>query len=59
MFRILFPAVDPSTRVLTPGVAATSAASVATKIAEKKRRIRSTYTLHDKGAIPEGEQIAV
>jgi hypothetical protein len=52
VFRRLFPAVDPSTRVLTPGVAVTGAASVATKIAEKKRRIRSTYTLHDKGVIP-------
>jgi hypothetical protein len=59
VFRRLFPAVDPSTRVLTPGVAATSAASVATKIAEKKRRIRSTYTLYDTGVIPEGEQIVL
>lgn len=59
VFRRLFPAVDPSTRVLTPGVAVTGAASVATKIAEKKRRIRSTYTLHDKGVIPEGEQIVL
>jgi len=59
VFRRLFPAVDPSTRVLTPGVAVASAASVATKIAEKKRRIRSTYILHDTGAIPEGEQIVL
>jgi hypothetical protein len=59
VFRRLFPAVDPSTRVLTPGVAVTGAASVATKIAEKKRRIRSTYTLHDKEVIPEGEQIVL
>jgi hypothetical protein len=59
VFRRLFPAVDPSTRVLTPGVAVASAASVATKIAEKKRRIRSTYILHDAGAIPEGEQIVL
>ena len=59
VFRRLFPAVDPSTRVLTPGVAVTTAASVATKIAEKKRRIRSTYTLYDKGVIPEGEQIVL
>ena len=59
VFRRLFPAVDPSTRVLTPGVAVTSAASVATKIAEKKRRIRSTYILHDTGVIPEGEQIVL
>jgi hypothetical protein len=59
VFRRLFPAVDPSTRVLTPGVAVASAASVATKIAEKKRRIRSTYILHDTRAIPEGEQIVL
>jgi hypothetical protein len=59
VFRRLFPAVDPSTRVLTPGLAVASAASVATKIAEKKRRIRSTYILHDTGAIPEGEKIAL
>lgn len=59
VFRRLFPAVDPSTRVLTPGVAVASAASVATKIAEKKRRIRSTYILHDTGAIPEGEQVVL
>lgn len=54
VFRRLFPAVDPSTRVLTPGIAATSAASVATKIAENKRRSRSTYLLHDRGTIPDG-----
>ena len=59
VFRRLFPAVDPSTRVLTPGVAVASAASVATKIADKKRRIRSTYILYDTGAIPEGEQIVL
>jgi hypothetical protein len=59
VFRRLFPAVDPSTRVLTPGIAVASASSVATKIAEKKRRIRSTYILHDTGAIPEGEQIVL
>ena len=57
VFRRLFPVVDPSTRVLTPGVAAAGPASVANKIAEKKRRIRSTYTLYDKAVIPEGEQI--
>jgi hypothetical protein len=59
VFRRLFPAMDPSTRVLTPGVAVASAASVATKIADKKRRIRSTYILYDTGAIPEGEQIVL
>jgi hypothetical protein len=59
VFRRLFPAVDPSTRVLTPGPAVAGAASVATKIAEKKRRIRSTYILHDTGVIPEGEQIVL
>lgn len=57
VFRRLFPAVDPSARVLTPGIAATNAASVATKIAEKKRRGRSTYLLHDRGAIPEGTRL--
>lgn len=57
VFRRLFPAVDPSTRVLTPGIAATNAASVATKIAENKRRGRSTYLLHDRGTIPDGSEI--
>ncbi|WP_237081320.1 DNA-binding protein [Mycobacteroides abscessus] len=57
VFRRLFPTVDPSTRVLTPGIAATNAAQVATKIAEKQRRSRSTYLLHDRGTIPEGSEI--
>ena len=51
--------VDPSTRVLTPGIAATNAAAVATEIAEKKRRIRSTYLLHDRSVIPEGTEIVL
>jgi hypothetical protein len=45
------------TGVLTPGIAVTNAASVATKMAEKKRRIRSTYLLHDKGVIPKGNEV--
>ncbi|MDO3110004.1 DNA-binding protein [Mycobacteroides abscessus] len=57
VFRRLFPVVDPSTRVLTPGIATTNATSVATKIAENKRRSRSTYLLHDRGTIPEGTEI--
>ncbi|MGW4099088.1 DNA-binding protein [Mycobacterium sp. NPDC004974] len=57
VFRRLYPAVDPTTRVLTPGIAAASADSVATKIAEKKRRIRSTYLLYESNAIPEGAEI--
>ncbi len=59
VFRRLFPVVDPSTRVLTPGLSAAGPASVANKIAEKKRRIRSTYTLYDNAVIPEGEQISL
>jgi hypothetical protein len=59
VFRRLFPAVDPSTRVLTPGVAVANADSVATKIAEQKRRIRSTYILYDKGIIAEGDKVTL
>lgn len=59
VFRRLFPAVDPSTRVLTPGAGTINATSVATKIAEKKRRIRSTYLLYDKQVIPEGSEIVL
>jgi hypothetical protein len=59
VFRRLFPAVDPSTRVLTPGIGVTNATSVATKIAEKKRRIRSTYLLYDKGVLQEGNEIVL
>lgn len=57
VFRRLYPALDPTTRVLTPGIASTSADSVATKIAEKKRRIRSTYLLYESNTIPEGAQV--
>jgi hypothetical protein len=57
VFRRLYPPVDPSTRVLTPGLATTAADMVATKIAENKRRTRSTYRLYDADAIPEGAQI--
>ncbi|WP_231645467.1 DNA-binding protein [Mycolicibacterium mengxianglii] len=57
VFRRLYPVADPTTRVLTPGIAAASADSVATKIAEKKRRIRSTHLLHESNAIPEGAEI--
>ncbi|WP_241178682.1 DNA-binding protein [Mycobacterium sp. P7213] len=57
VFRRLFPAVDPSTRVLTPGVAVTTAASVATKIAESNRRMRTTYLLHDLKTIPEDSEL--
>jgi hypothetical protein len=57
VFRRLYPAVDPTTRVLTPGIASASANSVATKIAEKKRRIRSTYLLYESNTIPEGAQV--
>ncbi len=59
VFRRLFPAVDPSTRVLTPGIATAAATSVVTKIAEKQRRIRSTYLLHDSGDIAEGTEIVL
>ncbi|WP_066913701.1 DNA-binding protein [Millisia brevis] len=57
IFRRLFPAVDPSTRVLTPGVAVTSANSVATKIAESNRRMRTTHLLYDLKTIPEGSEL--
>lgn len=57
VFRRLYPAIDPTTRVLTPGIASASADSVATKIAEKKRRIRSTYLLYESNAVPEGAQV--
>lgn len=57
VFRRLYPAVDPTTRVLTPGIASASADSVATKIAEKKRRIRSTYLLYETNTVPEGAQV--
>ena len=53
VFRRLYPTDDPSTRVLTPGVAA-SADAVVTKIANKKRADRSTYLLYDNDVIPEG-----
>jgi hypothetical protein len=57
VFRRLYPAVDPSSRVLTPGLGATVADSVTSKIAEKKRRTRSTYLLFDSNLIPEGSTI--
>ncbi len=57
VFRRLFPAVDPSARVLTPGIAATNAALVATKIAEKKRRGRSTHLLYNLETIPAGTEL--
>lgn len=57
VFRRLYPQVDPSARVLTPGLAATAADLIATKIAENKRRTRSTYRLFDAEAIPDGAQI--
>lgn len=56
-FRRLYPAVDPTSRVLTPGITSASADSVATKIAERKRRIRSTFLLYESDAIPEGAAI--
>ncbi|WP_234807754.1 PDDEXK family nuclease [Mycolicibacterium bacteremicum] len=59
IFRRLYPAADPTTRVLTPGIAAATADSVASKIAEKKRRIRSTHLLYESNAIPEGAEIAI
>ena len=59
VFRRLYPPTDPATRVLTPGIAAASADSVATKIAEKKRRIRSTYLLYESNAIPEGADVVL
>ncbi len=57
VFRRLYPAVDPATRVLTPGIASASADSVAIKIAEKKRRIRSTHLLYESNVVPEGAQV--
>jgi hypothetical protein len=57
VFRRLYPPLDPSTRVLTPGLTTTAADMVATKIAENKRRTRSTYRLYDAGAIPDGAEI--
>lgn len=57
VFRRLYPAIDPTTRVLTPGIASASADSVAAKIAEKKRRIRSTYLLYETNAVPEGAHL--
>jgi hypothetical protein len=59
VFRRLYPAADPTTRVLTPGIATTSADSVTTKIAEKKRRIRSTYLLHETNMIPENADVVL
>ena len=56
VFRRLYPPVDPANRVLTPGLTST-ADLVATKIAENKRRTRSTYRLYDADAIPEGAHI--
>lgn len=58
-FRRLYPIVDPATRVLTPGIAAASADSVANKIAEKQRRIRSTFLLYESKAIPEGAEVTI
>ena len=57
VFRRLYPVVDPASRVLTPGLGTTAADAVATKIAENKRRTRSTYLLFDAEAIPEGAEI--
>ena len=57
VFRRLYPAIDPATRVLTPGLATMAADLVTTKIAEKKRRTRSTYLLFDAEVIPEGADI--
>lgn len=57
VFRRLYPPIDPNTRVLTPGIASASADSIATKIAEKKRRIRSTYLLYESNNVPEGAQV--
>ena len=59
VFRRLYPAVDPADRVLTPGLATSAADSVTTKIAEKKRRTRSTYRLFDADVIPEGSEISL
>lgn len=57
VFRRLYPIIDPATRVLTSGIASTSADSVANKIAEKQRRIRSTYLLYESDAVPEGARV--
>ncbi|WP_237071970.1 DNA-binding protein [Mycobacterium avium] len=57
VFRRLYPPIDPTTRVLTPGIVAASVDSVVTKIAEKKRRIRSTHLLYESSTIPEGATI--
>ncbi len=57
VFRRQYPPDDPSTRVLTPGVA--SIESAATRIAERQRAARSTYLLYDHNAIPEGASVAV
>ena len=57
VFRRFYPAVDPADRVLTPGLATHAADPVTTKIAEKKRRTRSTYRLFDASVIPESSEI--
>ena len=53
VFRRLYPAIDASARVLTPGVAA-SVSAVVNKIADRSMRARSVHILHDMGAIDEG-----
>jgi len=55
VFRRQYPPDDPSTRVLTPGVA--SIESAATRIAQRQRSSRSTYLLYDHHAIPEGATV--
>ncbi|BBX50363.1 hypothetical protein GCM10009645_36640 [Mycolicibacterium poriferae] len=58
-FRRLYPIADPATKVLTPGIAMAPADSVTNKIAEKQRRIRSTYLLYDSNAIPENADVTL
>ncbi|PZU02178.1 MAG: DNA-binding protein [Gordonia sp. (in: high G+C Gram-positive bacteria)] len=53
VFRRLYPAIDASARVLTPGVAA-NVSAVVNKIADRTMRARSVHILHDTDSINEG-----